>query len=142
MPPRWHPFSDSVLENSSAKSNIKKAKMPKTKYLFGVCHTSFMLRESMHGIFDIDDKTYKAWADAVNKKNINFMLCGHTHKFNFSPASETADRQPHNYPVVTGSAVKDGIVYGTAISFDNGVATFKYIDPDNNVIETHEVKCF
>lgn len=120
---------------------IKRAKFSDCKYRFGVCHTSFMLKESMHDIFDIDEKVYSAWADALNAKNLNFMICGHIHKFLYSPASETADRYTHNYPIVTGSSVNDGLG-GTFINFIDGNAEFYFIDVNGNVLQKHIVKCF
>ncbi len=122
-------------------SFIKRAKLPENKYRFGVCHTSFMLKESMHGMFDIDEKTYSAWAEALNAKNLDFMICGHIHKFLYSPSSETADRYPHNYPVVTGSAVNEGLG-GTLLNFANGNVEFTFIDLNGKVLQKHAVKCF
>lgn len=122
-------------------SFIKKAKMPKCNYLFSVCHISFMLNDSMNGVFDIDKKTYSLWSKYINEKNIDFMLCGHLHYFDYAKPSETEHIQPHNYPVITASAVINDKPYGTLIEFNNHIATFSYVSPDGEVVDKFEIKC-
>lgn len=119
---------------------IKNAKFSKDKYLFAVSHTSFMLKNSMNGIFDIDYATYNKWAKALNSKGLNFMLCGHIHYFLVSPPSE-ADHQPHNYPVITGSQVSKDYknLYGTLIEFSNGKTTFTFLGEDGEAFPKYVV---
>ena len=65
-----------------------------------------MLKASMRGCFDIDRPVYVKWAKELNRMNLKLMICVHAHKFALDMPSET-DVQPHNYPVLTGSRLKD-----------------------------------
>lgn len=117
-------------------SFIKALKIPKRKYCFGVCHTSFMLKESMRGIFDIDENTYSAWAKELNTKNLDFMICGHIHKFMYSPAGD--DRYFHNYPVITGAASKNSFG-GIFISLNDNNIEFELVDSSGIMIEKYSI---
>ena len=119
---------------------IKKAKFGQGKYRIAVCHTSFMLQESMHGPFDIDRDTYSKWAKALNEKNLACMFCGHIHRYLISPASET-DIQPHNYPVLTCSKVTKNYenIYGAHLTFENGKITVRFAKDNGDVPDTYQV---
>jgi hypothetical protein len=119
---------------------IKRTKLKKGKIPFAVCHTSFMLASSMVGIFDIDCDLYKKWSKAIDQKNIAFMLCGHIHKFLVSPPS-IDDRQSHNYPVITGSAVDKNYteIFGTYIEFKDDIVNFYFTDKDGNKLDKYTV---
>ncbi len=116
---------------------LKKVKLDKEKYKLAVCHTSFLLTDSMHGQFDIDRKTYAAWANALEQKNLQCMLCGHIHHYKISPASKTADLHPHGYPIVTCSKMDNSRnLFGAAITFDQGKIRFDFA-PNNGDVPDH-----
>lgn len=119
---------------------IRKVKFGKGKYRFAVCHTSFMLKESMHDAFDIDRATYSKWAKALNEKNLNCMFCGHIHRYLISPASNE-DVQPHNYPVLTCSKVTKNFenVYGALLTFKDGKITINFKKDNGDVPDFYEV---
>ena len=100
-----------------------------------------MLKESMHDIFDIDFDTYNKWAKALNDKGLNFMICGHIHRFLISPPTDKNDRQPHNYPAITGSEVSKDYknLFGTLLEFSNGKTHFKFTDISGNTLQEYTV---
>lgn len=114
---------------------LKKVKLENTPYPIGICHVSFMLEASMHGCFDIDRAVYAKWAKELNRMNLKLMICGHTHKFALDMPSET-DVQPHNYPVLTGSRLKDGF-FGTALEFKDGKIYCKFTSVEKEVLEEY-----
>ncbi len=117
---------------------IKKTNNFCNKYNFAVCHTSFMLKESMHDIFDIDENNYSSWIAEINKKNLDFMICGHIHKFLFNNPGD--DRYYHNFPVVTGSSTEN-CFGGTKILFSNGSTSFEFIYSNGTTLPKHKVYC-
>ncbi|MBE5753535.1 MAG: metallophosphoesterase [Clostridiales bacterium] len=119
---------------------IKKAKFGKGKYRFAFCHTSFMLKESMHGPFDINRETYLKWAKALNEKNFDCMFCGHIHRYLISPPSND-DIQPHNYPVITCSKVTKNYenVYGSLLTFKDGKITVNFEKDNGDVPDSYQI---
>lgn len=119
---------------------LKKVNLPKDKIPFAVGHiipvqTTF----KASCIFDIEREIYTQWNADFERLGIKFMLCGHMHHAYLLTPNDERNLIAHNYPVVVGSKLIEGDLWGTAITIENGVATVLFTDKNHEIKDKYEI---
>ena len=115
--------------------NLSLMRLPDSKYKIAISHIPFMSNDSMKSCFDIMPETYAVFGRAINRMAPDFMLCGHSHHFEYYPVGDEGGKFYHNYPVV-GASRMNGEGFGcTGFILHTGRAEFVRIGSDGKEVE-------
>ncbi len=82
-------------------------------------------------LFEIEKEVYSEWNAELERLHTRFMLTGHIHRASLVPPN--GGNLPHNYPLVVGSACKDELFLGAAVTVSPNETEVVFNDTQNNV---------
>ncbi len=118
-----------MLQNTEA--------LDKSKYRLAFCHNPFTYTHA-DDIFNIDKDVFEGWSKELERIGIEALICGHLHKYYLLPG-EAPEHIAHTYPIVVGSAKKDNVLGGTAITLMRDKIVYKFTDAEHNVTRVIEI---
>ena len=81
-------------------------KLADRPYRIAVCHIPFMMDRA--GDY-FQKETYQSITRSLEKKNIDFLISGHMHRFGYLPKGGCEkSRYAHNFPVIVASSLGEG----------------------------------
>lgn len=95
---------------------LKNLKLKEGKIHFAVSHICpVQATEDKDSKFDIEREEYTKWNKELERMGVKFMLSGHVHQAYYLPPHGSGSLIDHDYPVIIGSEVEKGNLWGTAI---------------------------
>ena len=120
---------------------LRKMELPKDKICFAISHVCpAQTAQEKDSIFNIDKELYEEWNALLAQKGIRFMICGHMHRAYVLKKNDQRSIRPHDFPVVTGSAVYgDGELWGCAMTIKGGKLDVLFTDNFGKERERHQI---
>lgn len=82
---------------------LTRMKLADRPYRIAICHIPFLMERAGD---DVQRKVYQKITRSLEKKNIDFLISGHMHRFNYLPKGGCEkSRYPHAFPVIVGSSL-------------------------------------
>ncbi len=89
--------------------------------------------------FQIEDETYRAWVNELERIGTAFMICGHLHRAYILEKNDPRSSRPHNFPIIIGAEARNGLIWGCALIIKDGNMQVLFTDDNHKIIEAHTV---
>lgn len=105
-------------------------------YRIAVCHIPFFSKLSMHDDFDIERSLYASWGKELARMAPDFMVFGHTHRYQFFPAGDENSHFSHPFPAIgCVEKIKEEPLGCTTFTLYADHTEFRRVNSDGKVTE-------
>ena len=120
---------------------LRDLKLDENKLCFAISHVCpAQTAGEVDSIFNIDCELYEEWNALLAKMGVRFMICGHMHRAYVLEKNDKRSIRPHEYPVVTGSAVySNEELWGCAMTVSKGKMKILFTDEKHQIRGQHEI---
>lgn len=117
---------------------LKRLRVPDGKTVIAITHMCPGEIQPPKPPFDIEKETYRVWNEELCRLNVKLMISGHTHETALLKPNQAA--LPHSYHIIVGSALKDGVLTGAAITLEKEKLSVSFNDSLKNSSDAYEIK--
>lgn len=89
--------------------------------------------------FQIEDETYRTWLSELGRIGTQFMICGHIHKAFILQKNDPRSARPHNFPIIVGAEALNGLMWGSALTINDGKMQVLFTDNEHRVMKSHVI---